>query len=716
MMRSLKKKVSRRDFLRTSALSGGGLLIGFNLLSACKPEAKMPRNISEINFQDFNAFIKIGEDGYVTIISPNPEIGQGVKTAMPMIIAEELEVSWDKVIIEQGKLNTNDFDRQVAGGSQSIRHGWEGLRATGATARQMLINAAAIRWGVEASTCRAEEGKVINEQGDQYYYGELVADAAKLEIPEKVALKSPKDFKIIGQNATNVDMDAILGGQALYGMDLEREGMVYAAVRHPEAFGQTLLSYDDSATLKIKGVLRTLAFGDKIAVLATNTWAAFQGKDALKVEWKDGPKMESSTDHEKILTALLDSPQADIRREDGQVDQAMKQADFLLERDYHAPFLPHNCMEPMNFFAHVQPDKVELIGPIQTPAGSAKRVAKELNRAPEQISVEMTRMGGGFGRRLYGDFVLDAAIISDKSGLPIKLVYSREDDMTAGIYRPAMKYRIRAAVKAGKVSAYEMKEAGINGNMYGLIPNFFPAAAIQNYRVTSIKHQSDITIGAWRAPYTNFIGFAEQCFFDELAEQMQKDPISLRLELLENAKDHLDDKIQYSPQRMIDTIKLVARKGNWGKAKPGRYQGFSAYYSHNTHVAEIAEIEMVEGLPVVKKVTAAVDCGIVVNPTGAINQVQGGVIDGIGHALYGELQFENGKALSDNFDNYKLIRMREVPEVEVHFVESQEHPTGLGEPGLPPAAAAVANAIFKASGQRIYRQPMLKAFQEAAQS
>ena len=697
--------ISRRDFMKVSALAGGGLLIGFNLFTACKPTAQPPVDLSYLNFEEFNAFIKIAEDGYVTIISPNPEIGQGVKTSMPMIIAEELEVAWDKVLVEQGKLNVNDFDRQVAGGSQSIRHGWESLRSNGAAAKAMLVAAAAKRWGVDPKTCTVAKGIITNARGEQLDYGAVVTEAAALEVPEEVELKDPKDFTIIGQDARNVDLYKIVTGQPLFGLDYKREGMVYAAVARPPAFGQTLVSYDDAAALAVNGVSQVVEIENKVAVLAKNTWAAFKGKKALKVVWSEDTALDSSEDHEERLTALLDGDKWDERRNDGDVEAAFANADEILERTYSAPFLPHNCMEPMNFFAHVTPEKVELVGPIQTPKGTAEGIADMLERDPAEVSVEMTRMGGGFGRRLYGDFAREAAEISNKTGLPIKLVYSREDDMTAGIYRPASKYRIKASIKDGQVTGYQLKEACINRNMYGLIPHFFPAGAIPNLNVSSGSLLSDITIGAWRAPYTNFLGFAEQAFFDELAEKLGEDPVDLRIRLLENAIGNTDEKIEYSPERMIKTIRLAAEKANWGNPKPGVFQGFSAYYSHNTHVAEVAEVVMEAGQPKVTRVVVAVDCGIVINPTGAINQIQGGVIDGIGHAMYGELKFEKGKPQSQNFNSYRLIRMQETPQVEAYFVPSQEKPTGLGEPGLPPAAGALANAIKAATGQRLYRQP-----------
>ena len=704
-------------------------MIGFNLFTSCKPNVVPSIDIENLNFNDFNAFIKISDDGYVTIYSPNPEIGQGVKTSMPMIIAEELDVDWDKVHVAQAPLDTKNYKRQLAGGSQSIRQGWTALRETGATTKQMLINAAALKWNVDTSTCKASKGVITNANGDKLGYGDVVTEAATLEIPENVELKKPSEFTIIGKNATNVDLEKIITGKPLFGLDYKADGMVYASVLRPPAFGQVLKSFDASEAKKVKGVIDVITIGekarkflnsgkfnwtfimsetDKVVVIAENTWAAFKGKNAIKAVWEDTKVLESTEDQNKILNKILEGKDLDTRREDGNVDKAFANADKVLERTYHSPFLPHNCLEPMNFFANITAEKVHLIGPVQTPEYAALAVSEMLDRDLEEIQVDMTRMGGGFGRRLYGDFVYEAVEISNAIKKPVKVISSREDDMTTGIYRPSIKYRISASIKDNKITGYHLKEAAINSNMYGSIPHFFPAGCIPNYKVSSKNYKSDVTTGAWRAPYTNFLAYAEQAFFDELAEELNKDAVQLRIDLLQNVKETTDKRIQYSGKRMEETIKLAAEKGGWGKAKEGVYQGFSAYYSHNTHVAELAEVELINGLPVITKVVAAVDCGIVVNPTGAINQVQGGVIDGIGHAMYGDLTFKGGKPSSKNFDTYRLIRMNETPKVEVHFVENELSPTGLGEPGLPPAGGAVANAIHKALRKRLYNQPFNK--------
>ncbi len=682
-------------------------MLGFSMLASCNPtEEEMRTPPSE--WFDINAYLKIGDNGQVTIISPNPEIGQNVKTSMPMIVAEELDLEWKDVIVEQGDLNSDWFKRQVAGGSQSIRKEWEALRMAGATAKKMLVTAAAAAWEVDPSTCTASDGKVTNSNGESLGYGELASAAAKLEVPEEAELKDIKDFKIIGTDIGNVDLDDIMTGKPLFGLDYKREGMQYAVVLRPPAFGQKLKSFDDTAAKAVNGVQNVIQFGDKIAVLGNSTWAAMKGKKALVAEWEIDTKLENTSDHNTTMLELLNKPIKDPVRKDGNVDAAFKEADQVVERIYEAPFLPHNCMEPMNFFADVTTEKIELVGPVQTPKWTRSRVAELLEREESEISVEMTRMGGGFGRRLYGDFALEAAEISSLAKVPVKVVFSREDDMEAGTYRPASKYKIKAAIKNNEITGYQLVEVAINQNMYGVIPNNFPAGALANYQVDNHKLESNITTGAWRAPYTNFLGSAEQSFFDELAEIMNIDPVQLRLKLLEQAKSGVAPEGNYEPDRMIETIKLAAEKANWGKAQEGVYQGFSAYYSHNTYVAQVANVIMKKGKARVTKVICAVDCGIVVNPLAATNLVEGGVVDGIGHAMYGDLVFKNGKPQSSNFDKFRLIRISEAPEVETHFVKNDIDPSGLGEPTLPPAGGALANAIYAATGKRMYKQPYIQ--------
>ncbi|MFT6936553.1 MAG: isoquinoline 1-oxidoreductase beta subunit [Saprospiraceae bacterium] len=745
----IKTTYNRRSFLKSSVAAGGGMLLGFSWFASCttpEQQAKMKEMPKE--WFDINSYLKIGENGLVTIMSPNPEIGQNIKTSMPMIVAEELDVAWEDVIVEQAGLNTSWYDRQVAGGSDSIRASWDALRMAGATARQMLVMAAAAQWNVEVSECKVANGIITNTKGETLGFGDVAAAAGALEVPEEVELKETKDFKIVGTGRSNVDLKGIITGKPLFGIDTKKEGMQYAVVLRAPAFGQKIVSVDDSAARQVNGVNDVVQFsdefGDKVAVLANSTWAAMKGKKALVATWKEDSPLESSAYHEEKLTGMFNETPQKIARKDGDITKAFAEADKVIERIYKSPFLPHNCMEPMNFYANVTDEKAELIGPIQTPQWTEGRVARQLGwlendmnddekkAALDKIDIQMTRMGGGFGRRLYGDFALEAAQLSQLTKKPIQVIFSREDDMMAGTYRPAIQYKIRAAIKDNEITGYHLSESSVNSSMYGRLPNNFPAGAIENYQVDNNTLKSNITTGAWRAPYTNFLAYAEQSFMDEMATEIGMDEVQLRIDLLEKSKPafeahkaaeeaHKEDEValaeakkalpptgNYEPNRMIGVIKLVQEKSDWGKAGDGISQGISVYFSHNTYVAEVANVVMKDGKPVIDKMIAAIDCGIVVNPLGAKNQAEGGIIDGIGHAMYGDLTFENGVPNANNFHQYRLIRMSETPKIDIHFVKSDIHPTGLGEPTLPPAGGAVANAIAKATGERIYAQPFVK--------
>jgi isoquinoline 1-oxidoreductase beta subunit len=704
----MKTTYNRRSFFKVSAVAGGGILVGFNWLASHQvAEASTRKALADL--AQINGYIQIDASGVVTIMSANPEVGQNVKTSMPMIIAEELDVAWDKVIVKQAPLDTKAFVRQVAGGSQSLRFSWKTLRLAGATARQMLISAAAKKWNVSPNECTVSEGVISNAQGARITYGEIASEAAKIEVPKEVVLKNPKDFKIIGKNTTNVDISAITTGKPLFGLDYTREGMLYAVALRPPAFGQKLDSFDDKETRKINGVKDVIRFGDKIAVLAENTWAAIKGQKALKAQWKEGTKLESTEDHDKQMRTLLGTTAKEPKRNDGDVKTAFATADKIVERIFEAPFLPHSSMEPMNFFAYVTENKAEMVGPTQRPEETRKRVAELLGMKEDQITIDITRIGGGFGRRLMWDFALEVAEISKLAKKPIKLVFTREDDMTAGLYRPASKYKFRMAIKDKKAVGYHLVGTGANGQNFTR-ESFFPAGAFDNLLIESHNLESNITTAPWRAPITNFLAFAEQAFFDEVAQELGIDAVKFRIDLFEQAKINATKgvKFEYDPEKSIGVIKLAAEKANWGSPKSGVYQGFSAYYSHNTYVAQVAEVEMKNNQPVVTKVICAIDCGIVVNPIAAINQSEGGIIDGIGHALFGDFSFKDGKPQASNFNTYRLIRMPEAPKVEIHFVPSLNDPTGLGEPTLPPVGAAVANAIFAATGKRLYRFPFVK--------
>jgi isoquinoline 1-oxidoreductase beta subunit len=724
-MTLVKTKIGRRAFIRNTGLASGGLVIGFSWLASCKMTPEQVNSLPKEWFE-LNGFLKVGDNGMVTIMSPNPEIGQNVKTSMPMIVAEELDVAWKNVMVEQAPLNTDIFTRQLAGGSQSIRQGWESLRMAGATARHMLKEAAAQAWGVPADEITTKDGVLTHEaSGNSAGYGEMASAATSIEVPEEVQLKDNGNFSIIGTDKKNVDGKEIVTGKPLFGLDVYKEGMLTAMIVHPPAFGMKYKGMNADAVKSMPGIKDVFHFEvypegiekqwsdqggipELVAIVGNSTWECMQAKKSLEVEWEQDSTAESTSYHEEALAELLETPSETPARKDGDVDAAFAKAAKIVESTYSAPYLAHNTMEPMNFFAHVTPE-AELLGPIQTPEFAEKTVAARLGMPLEKIDIMMTRMGGGFGRRLYGPFVIEAAVISQKMNAPIKLVYSREDDMTQGTYRPSYKVKYKAGLdENGNLIAWHVRGAGTNDDL--IFENRFPAGAVDNYLAEKHSLQTNVTTGAWRAPRSNFVAGAEQAFMDEVAEAAGKDPLEFRLELFDRAINNTvgnPEQNDYDPERYAGVLKLVKEKANWG-AETGKARGVAAYYCHNSYVAQVIELEDGGDMPRVDNIICAVDCGIVINPLAAKNQIEGGMIDGIGHSTYSAMSFEDGKPQQSNFDTYRLIRHSEAPKnIEVHFVDNGIDPTGLGEPSLPPAIAALSNALYKATGRRFYKQPFI---------
>ena len=699
---------SRRDFLKKVSLSGGGLLLGFHLFDAEAAETVSVLGLNAAESAGFNSYVSIASDGIVTIFSPNPELGQNIKTSFAMIVAEELEADWAKVKVVQAHLDTTKFDRQLTGGSGAIPHSWKRLRTAGATARQLLVTAASNRWKVPEAECVAEKGFVLHKaSGRKLGYGELAAEAAKLPVPSNVPLKDPKDFKLIGKSIRNVENKNIITGKPLFGIDVYREGMVYAAIERPPAFGLKLKSANVDALKALPGITDVVIFKNNVAIVGKSTWDVFRAKGEIQADYEAEKTLESSSDHDRLFTEMLDRKEVRTGRKDGDVETAFRNAAKILKAEYECPFVPHNPMEPMNFFADVRDNKAELVGPTQTPQAARKAVSDLLKIPEANVTVEITRLGGGFGRRLKWDYVLEAAELSSIIKKPVKLMWTREDDMTGGSYRPAVRYRFEAALDAsGNLIGYKCRGAGINvGN--STRPDNFPSGAIDNLLIDYADHNSAITTGAWRAPVTNFLAFAEQSFLDEVAKEAGKDPVQMRLDLLKRAKEKPVGAIRYDIDRMETVIRSVAEKAQWGK-KPGVHQGFSVYFSHASYVAQIAEVAMKDGKPVVKKIYAVSDCGVVINKSGALQQVMGAITDGLGTAMYGKLSFRKGEPEQKNFTRYRLIRIKEIPAIEAHFVDNGKEPTGLGEPALPPTGGAVANALFKATGVRVRKQPFIE--------
>ncbi len=701
-------KTSRRNFLKLSATAGGGLILGFNWLNSNAAPSVISNAAIAAGNVDFNSYLSLGTDGIITIFSPNPEIGQNIKTSFPMIVADELDADWNMVRVIQAPLDNVKFDRQVTGGSGAIPHSWERLRKAGATARHMLIETASKKWNVSPGSCTTENSMVLHkDSGKKISYGELATEAAKLPVPENIVLKDAKDFKLIGKPIKNVDNKDIITGKPLFGIDFYREGMLYAMVQRPPAFGTKIKSVDVAAAKAMPGIMDVVTFNNKVAVVGKSTWQVKKAREKLIVEYEKEDAIESSEDHDELFKRLLDNGELTVRRQDGDVDKAFNSAAKIIKKEYQCPFLPHSPMEPMNFFAHVRPDGVELVGPTQTPDAARKATAELLGIEPEKISVELTRMGGGFGRRLMTDFAVEAVEVSRMVKAPVKVIWTREDDMTGGQYRPAVRYRFEAALdNKGNMVGYKLRGVGINTGNPTREHNF-PSGAVENLLIDSVEHKSPITTAPWRAPITNFLAFAEQSFLDEVAEATGKDPVKFRLDLLEKAKKSPVGEIHYDIDRMITVTRLAAEKAGWG-TKKGVHQGFSVYFSHRSYVAQVGEVAMENGKPVVKKIYAAADCGVVVNLSGALQQMRGGIVDGLGHAMYGNLTFKDGVPMQKNFGDYRLIRLKEIPEIEVHFVDNGIDPTGLGEPALPPTGAAVANAMYKATNKRLYNQPFME--------
>jgi isoquinoline 1-oxidoreductase beta subunit len=706
-------RTSRRNFMKLAATATGGLYLGFHwsetdaspIMQVLDESAVASGNIG------FNSYLSISTDDVITIMSPNPELGQNIKTSFPMVVAEELDADWTKVKVLQAALDPTKFERQVTGGSGAVPHSWERLRKAGATARHMLVEAASKRWNVPAAELTTENSTVIHAgSGRKFSYGELATEASKVPVPAEIKLKDKKDFKLIGTAVRNVDNYEMITGKPLYGLDFYREGMLLAMIQRPDSFGMKVKSVDSAAAKASPGIIDVVTFKNNVAVVGKSTWQINKARKLLKIEYEKDGNIESTADHDKLFKDLLDSTDASVvqmKRKDGDVDAAFKSAAKVIKREYQCPFLSHSPMEPMNFFAHVRPDGVELVGPTQTPEAARNETAKLLGISPYTVTVEMTRLGGGFGRRLKTDYVVEAAELSSIIKAPVKVIWTREDDMSGGSYRPAVRYRFEAALDAsGNLIGYKLRGVGINAGNCTREDNF-PSGAVDNLLIESIEHKSPITTGPWRAPITNFLAFAEQSFLDEVAMESKKDPVKFRLELLERAKKTPVGAIKYDIDRMKGVIELAAEKSGWG-TKKGVSQGFSVYFSHRSYVAQVAEVAMKKGNPVLQKIYVGADCGVVVNLSGASQQVKGGVVDGVGHAMFSQLTFKNGAAEQKNYNTYRMIRMKEIPDVDVHFVDNGIDPTGLGEPALPPTGGAVANAIFKATGKRLYNQPFSK--------
>lgn len=726
--------LDRRSFVRIGATVAGGLLVtvlfpetahSADRIRTTKRAANRSASPAKIG-----AFIEIDTDGVVTIASKNPEIGTGTKTALPMIIAEELDVPWKQVRVVQAGLDPRLGD-QFTGGSTGVSSNWGALRRAGATARYALVTAAATRWGVEASSCRVDAGAVVHSAtGRRLGYGELAADAAAVPAPTQVALKREEDFRLIGTRVHNVDTPAIATGTQRFGIDVTRPGMLIATTTHAP-FGAKLVSVDESKARAVPGVRHVvritgrdnpIELRDSVAVVADSTWAAFEGRRALTITWSDVADLSATTsDLDAAFRAALDRPGSSRIRDDGDVDSVFKTATRTLDVVYEIPFVAHVPMEPVNYTADVRADRVEIWGPTQDPGDARDLVSQIVGVPAANVTVHMERSGGGFGRRLMVDYAAEAAFLSKTVGAPVKLVRTREDDLQHDYYRPSGVHRVRAALDAkGLPIAWEQHLANTSRYAFArradavkseLYPDDFPAQCLPNVRLEYTPVASVIPTGAWRATLHSANAFVVQCAVDELAQLAGSDPLAFRLAML-GAPRRLQYRDHGGPAfdtgRLAGVLRLAAEHAGWGRPAPrGRGRGIAAHFTFGSYVAHVAEVSVEStGRPRVHRIVAAVDCGAVVNLSGAEAQVQGGVIDGLSAALHGQITVDHGRVRQSNFNDYRLLRMSETPAIEVHFVRSAEPPSGLGEPPVSPVAPAVANAIFALTGKRIRRLPL----------
>ena len=719
---------TRREFIRAGLSAGGGLLLTVVVpwSRGNATDAASRRRARRASAQ-LGAFVEIAPDGTVTITAKNPEIGQGMKTTLPLLIAEELDADWSRVRVVQGDLDRM-YGSQFAGGSSGVPGQWEPMRRAGATARAMLVRAAAERWGVEGSSCVTERGVVVHrDSGRRLGYGELASVAASLPVPTDVPLKTPEQYRLVGTRVRAVDSREIVTGRTAYGLDARAPGMRFACIARAP-FGAAIGAVDDARARAVPGVrdvVRIPASGEPfgfvegVAVLADHTWAAMQGARALDVRWTAAVPAPDSASLGTALLRALDGPGAE-RRRDGDPAAAFARAGRVHEATYTVPLLAHAPMEPMNCLADVRADRCEVWAPTQNPENVRRTVARVSGVAPERVAVHLMRTGGGFGRRLEADYAGEAAFLSKATGTPVQVLWTREDDLAHDFYRPAGAHRLRAALDAGgRIVAWEQRAATCSRYAWArredpgsseVYEDDFPAGLVPDFRLAWSGTDTAIPRGAWRSTLHMGNAFAVQGFLDELAREAGRDPLAFRLDLL-GAPRRLPYRNYPGPSvdtgRMAGVLREAATRAGWDRSLPaGRARGIASHFTFGGYAAHVVEVARgVDGSVRVTRVVCAVDCGVVVNRSSAEAQVQGGVLDALGAALHGEISVADGRVRQRSFADYRLLRLRETPSVDVHFVEGAATPSGLGEIALPPLAPALANAVFALTGRRLRAMP-----------
>ncbi len=703
---------SRRDFLKTSAAGTTGLVIGFYLRG--NSDAALAASPAAGPFAP-NAWIRVATDDTVTLLIGQSEMGQGVVTSLSMLLAEELEADWKKIRTEfapaDPAYNNPLIGMQATGGSTSVRGAWQPLRKAGAAARALLITAAAETWGVDRATCRAENGVVIHSpSARRLTYGGLVEKAAGLPVPKDVPLKDPKDFRLVGKRTLRLDTPEKVDGRARFGIDVRLPGMLHAVVARCPVFGGKVASFDAGKVKTVRGVHQVVPITSGIAVVANSTWAAMEGRRALQITWDEGPNAALDSDGISKLYAERAGQAGVVARKEGDAAAGLSGAAKKLEAVYEVPFLAHATMEPMNCTAHVRGDACEVWVPTQFQTISRSLAAKITGLPLSSVQVHTTFLGGGFGRRWELDFVAEAVELSKAMGAPVQVIWSREDDMQHDFYRPATYNRLAAGLDAqGFPVAWTHRIVGPS-IMSRVFPDFVKNGldrssvdgaadlpyALPNILVDYVLTQTPVPVGFWRSVGNSQNSFISECFFDELAVAGGKDPYELRRRLLNKSPRHLG------------VLELAATKAGWGTPlPPGRHRGIAVVSSFGSYIAQVAEVSVAKGGAVrVHRVVCAVDCGSVVNPDTIEAQMESGIVFGLTAALKGAITIGNGRVQQSNFHDYEMLRIHEMPVVEVHIVPSKEAPGGIGEPGTPPIAPAVANAVFAATGKRIRRLPI----------
>ena len=743
-MRPEKNQMQRRSFLRISALAGGGVMFGLG--SGTRLLAQGRGNAPQTPPDPHN-YIRVAPDGAVTIVAKNPEVGQGIKTMLPMLIAEELDVDWKRVKVEQADFDDTRYASQSAGGSTATPTNWMPMRQVGAAGRAMFVTAAAQTWGVPEAELTTASGRVLHKSSNRSVgYGELAAKVVTLPAPALtgIKLKDPADYTIIGHTQTATDVRDILTAKPVFTIDVKLPGMLFAVFERCPVVGGTVTSANLDDIRKMPGIKQAFVVNrpamtgptvlqdpilvSGVAILGETWWHAQSARKSLKVDWDEGPAAgQSSVQFAKTADDLSKQPPMTTVRADGDVDAAMKGAVKVVEAAYSYPFISHAPLEPQGATAHFHDGKMEIWTNSQQPGSGRRQVAQILEIPEPQITLHMTRGGGGFGRRLYNDYLVEAAFIARQAGVPVKLLWSREDDMTHDLYRPGGFQYLKAGLDAsGKVVAWRNHlvtygEGDRTVASAALGAAEFPQRFVPNYALVQSTQPLGIRTGALRAPGSNSTAFVIHSFIDELAHAAGKDPVQFRLDLLNAAAPtptpapggRGGGAPGVNAERMIGVLKLVAEKSGWGKKTypAGTAQGVAFHFSHMGYFAEVAEVTVDAANKVrVNKVWVAGDVGSqIINPGAAENIVQGGIIDGLSELMSQEITLDKGRVVETNYNRHGMVRMAQAPPVvEVHFLKSTYSPTGLGEPALPPILPAVANAIFTASGKRVRSLPLAK--------